>query len=529
MVLAILKTRSLLSRHRADCTKYTYDHRSRLTGASSGGATLLTEKYDPFDRHIATVPGTGSSDWYGYTGDEITLNTSNTGTVKNRFLQGPGTDEEFAQDKVGSGSRWLLTDIRGSVRDVANTSNSSVGHRVYDGFGKNTSNSGATTDTFFAYTGRYNNASTGLQNNRARWYDSSLSHQWMSEDPIGFAGGQANLRQYAGNEPSNNIDPEGLSDVKTPDMTGNSSQSKPLVSIKPPPLLLIPFGHHWIPLEVLRIAHFESVLSKKAQLVIRGICSGPTTPSHRNTSYPAGGLLHSSTDPKAKTYNTIIAKLLDQYIKENGITPKNKMTAQQAYNFGVSIMNGRNPTTGTKLHPKVVAFITEIHAQRLAYLDKLANSFKNATLTEVLRRGKLHLDQENRIEARRTKLGTSTNCLGNGMMMLDVIRSANRDFTPEVNAPYWFTDCEGESYMLAEEGIFFKEYYRIYSDGRKQYTTKLEWDVRENEVQSKWGYYDFWGKWHPGSLRKEPPHRPHDPSKDRFRLYRAGEYPPGYS
>lgn len=196
-------------------TQYTYDQRGRLVGAGTAANpySQVQEKYDPLDRQIGSIPGAGSSQWYGYTGNEITLNTNSTGTVNSRFLQGPGVDEVFAQDKVGSGTRWTLTDIRGSVRDVANTSNASVGHRIYDGFGKNTTNTGSATDTLFSYTGRYNDGATGLQNNRARWYDASAK-RWTSEDPIGFAGGDANVNRYVGNGAVNGTDPSGLSDDK---------------------------------------------------------------------------------------------------------------------------------------------------------------------------------------------------------------------------------------------------------------------------------------------------------------------------
>ncbi|QVL30338.1 methyltransferase domain-containing protein [Telmatocola sphagniphila] len=42
-----------------------------------------------------------------------------------------------------------------------------------------------------------------------RTYNPQLG-QWMSEDPIGFAGGDANIRRYVGNDVTNTIDPSGL-------------------------------------------------------------------------------------------------------------------------------------------------------------------------------------------------------------------------------------------------------------------------------------------------------------------------------
>ena len=64
-------------------------------------------------------------------------------------------------------------------------------------------------DAAFAYTGRLFDQTTGLQNNLNRWYDASIG-RWLSEDPIGFSGGDANLYRYVGNGPVNGSDPSGL-------------------------------------------------------------------------------------------------------------------------------------------------------------------------------------------------------------------------------------------------------------------------------------------------------------------------------
>jgi len=55
---------------------------------------------------------------------------------------------------------------------------------------------------------------TGLYNNRARWYDAGAG-RFISEDPIGFAAGDANLYRYCGNSPTNATDPSGMI-IETP-------------------------------------------------------------------------------------------------------------------------------------------------------------------------------------------------------------------------------------------------------------------------------------------------------------------------
>jgi RHS repeat-associated protein len=50
---------------------------------------------------------------------------------------------------------------------------------------------------------------TGLQNNLHRWYDPGTG-RWISEDPIGFAAGDANLYRYVGNASTIYVDAMGL-------------------------------------------------------------------------------------------------------------------------------------------------------------------------------------------------------------------------------------------------------------------------------------------------------------------------------
>jgi RHS repeat-associated protein len=50
---------------------------------------------------------------------------------------------------------------------------------------------------------------TGLQYNRARYYDSSTG-RWMSQDPLGFDAGDSNLYRYVKNQPTVATDPSGF-------------------------------------------------------------------------------------------------------------------------------------------------------------------------------------------------------------------------------------------------------------------------------------------------------------------------------
>ena len=59
------------------------------------------------------------------------------------------------------------------------------------------------------YTDWNTTPNTGLYYYRNRWYDPETG-RFISEDPIGFAGGDVNLYGYVGNNPYGYIDPFGF-------------------------------------------------------------------------------------------------------------------------------------------------------------------------------------------------------------------------------------------------------------------------------------------------------------------------------
>ncbi len=63
-----------------------------------------------------------------------------------------------------------------------------------------------------SYTGREPDPATGLIYYRARWFDPKLG-RFISNDPIDFAAGDANLSRYVGNSTPNAVDPSGLDEL----------------------------------------------------------------------------------------------------------------------------------------------------------------------------------------------------------------------------------------------------------------------------------------------------------------------------
>jgi RHS repeat-associated protein len=115
---------------------------------------------------------------------------------------------------VAQSPQYQLTDHLGTVRGVAQrvggaSSATLVNSVQYDAFGKVTSQSNATNQPHHGFAGRDIEPVGGLTYNRNRYYSTS-SGRFISQDPISFAAGDANLYRYVGNKPTMSTDPSGL-------------------------------------------------------------------------------------------------------------------------------------------------------------------------------------------------------------------------------------------------------------------------------------------------------------------------------
>ena len=109
---------------------------------------------------------------------------------------------------TGSHGRSLPAHRRaGSVIALADSAGALIQQYHYGPYGEANANSAGITNPF-QYTGRENDGD-GLYYYRARYYSPELK-RFISEDPIGFGGGQSNFYAYVGNNPISLIDPWGL-------------------------------------------------------------------------------------------------------------------------------------------------------------------------------------------------------------------------------------------------------------------------------------------------------------------------------
>ena len=139
----------------------------------------------------------GPTTSFTYDGDDVLL--SNTNSSITTYQNGPGIDNNLSTYS-GSSSSYAHRDHLGTP--LASSTTAGVltgGTSITDSFGNGVS----------GFTGREYDSYLELQYSRARMYDPKLG-RFISEDPIGFAGGDFNLYGYVRNNPVSRTDPFGL-------------------------------------------------------------------------------------------------------------------------------------------------------------------------------------------------------------------------------------------------------------------------------------------------------------------------------
>jgi RHS repeat-associated protein len=200
---------------------YTWDYRNRLTDVTyktSGGTTTehVHYTYHPLNRRISqSIDSNGDGTYdsvenYVYDGSNLLMVVNGSGNVTHTFLNGPAANQVIADDAGGGNVTWMLTDQQGSVRDVVNNSGTVIDHIEYDSYGNILSQTSSVNQPGFAYAGMQLDRATGLYYDNARYYDSGTG-EFISQDPLGFGGGNTNLHGYVNNDPVNLVDPSGLS------------------------------------------------------------------------------------------------------------------------------------------------------------------------------------------------------------------------------------------------------------------------------------------------------------------------------
>jgi RHS repeat-associated protein len=187
--------------------RYSYDVMGNLERVERDTGPPIEYRYDELGRRVSRSVGGTLDTIYVYRGGQIIAETNGAGQVTRRYVYGLRGHVPVAMEEGGVVYRFL-TDVRGSVRAIANASNGTIVQRLtYGPFGETIEDTRPGRQPF-AYAGGLYDPDTGLTRFGARDYDPKIG-RWLAKDPIGFSGGDASLYSYVGQDPINSIDPSG--------------------------------------------------------------------------------------------------------------------------------------------------------------------------------------------------------------------------------------------------------------------------------------------------------------------------------
>jgi RHS repeat-associated protein len=208
---------------KAGTTKYTFNNLGERTKAEPEGGTATTYGWDQAG-NLTSVTKSGSiEDTYAYDGNGLRASQKISGVKAQLtwdvvgalslliydgtryYLYGPD-GLPFAQI-ASETPTYLHHDHLGSTRLLTDSEGKAKGKYTYTPYGAVEEQSGE-AKTPLGFAGQYRNDSTGLIYLRKRVYDPVETSQFLSVDPIVSNTGEP--YSYAGDDPVNNGDPNGL-------------------------------------------------------------------------------------------------------------------------------------------------------------------------------------------------------------------------------------------------------------------------------------------------------------------------------
>ena len=195
-------------------TTYTYNDLNQLVSIANPDGSVQSFQYSPLGFMVGTGTTSGANtSQTNYLVDptglgNVVASYNGSGSLIANYVYGLGLVSQTGP----SGTGYYDFDASANTIGITGTNGTYVNQYSYLPFGETTTLS-ATLPNPFTFGGQAgviyvvgNHFSM-----RARNFDSTTG-QFLSNDPLGLNGGDANTRRYAGNQPTTLIDPSGLAD-----------------------------------------------------------------------------------------------------------------------------------------------------------------------------------------------------------------------------------------------------------------------------------------------------------------------------
>ncbi len=189
-------------------TSYTYNELNELTAVNGPGLTA-NYGYNPLGEQISQTVNDATTSYELDPSDlgNVVATFGDDGTLTADYVYGLGLVSQVSSADLAG---YYDANNVGSVVGITGPSGGYVNTYDYLPFGQAT-NVLTTLTNPFTFVGEFGVIQEGpsLYYMNARDYTPTMG-QFLSADPIGLAGGDNNLRRYAGNDPINGADPSGL-------------------------------------------------------------------------------------------------------------------------------------------------------------------------------------------------------------------------------------------------------------------------------------------------------------------------------
>lgn len=187
-------------------TTYTWDARNRLASIATPDGQVISFLYDFAGNLIRKSVDGASPSSQEYVLDELTniAYQKNSDSSQMSILTGQSIDTHLAVVGASGQVDFGLIDTINSTTATTDPNGLLDSQFFYEPFGQTTTNG----DYPFQFTGRVP-VTENLYHYRARFYAPDVG-RFISEDPIGFSGGDLNLYRYVSNDPVGLLDPSGL-------------------------------------------------------------------------------------------------------------------------------------------------------------------------------------------------------------------------------------------------------------------------------------------------------------------------------
>jgi len=192
---------------------YSYDAENRLVNASGSGHAFVFA-YDAQGR-LAKLSDNGAAEYRYYDGGQLFLRKQANGTLIERIIWGPSSDEAIARWSSSYGWHYFHHDPLNSPVVATDTTGAAVERYLYDAYGAATIYDGAwgarsatAIGNEWQFTGQEWMPALGLHNYKNRFYQDDLG-RFVQQDPLRFDAGDLNLYRYCYNNTTNLTDPDG--------------------------------------------------------------------------------------------------------------------------------------------------------------------------------------------------------------------------------------------------------------------------------------------------------------------------------